>query len=153
MRKLLNNLYVSTQGSYLHREGETVVVEQERKKVLQLPIHTIGNILCFGNIMCSPSLLGLCAERDISVSFMTEYGRFIAALRGPVRGNVLLRREQYRKADDPDIVRNVAANIVTAKLSNSKVVLNRAYRDHNKKIDTDAIKDASATDKQSYSSS
>ena len=144
MRKLLNNLYVSTQGSYLHREGETVIIEQDHKKTLQLPIHTIGNIICFGNIMCSPQLLGLCAERDISVSFMTEYGRFLAAVRGPVRGNVLLRREQYRMADTPDVCRDISANIVTAKLANSKVVLKRAYRDHNEKIDTDKIKDASS---------
>ncbi len=144
MRKLLNNLYVSTQGSYLHREGETIVIEQEQKKVLQLPIHTIGNIVCFGNVMCSPPLLGLCAERDVSVSFMTEYGRFLAAVRGPVRGNVLLRREQYRKADNAAIVRDVAANIITVKLANSKVVLKRAYRDHNDKVDTEVLKGASS---------
>ena len=103
MRKLLNTLYVSTQGSYLRKEGETVVVEQKTKKVLQLPIHTLGGIVCFGNVLCSPFLLGFCAEKDISVSFMTEYGRFLAAVKGPVSGNVLLRREQYRKADDPHI--------------------------------------------------
>jgi CRISPR-associated protein Cas1 len=46
LRKLLNTLYVSTQGAYLRLEGETVVVEIEKEKRLQLPIHTIGGIVC-----------------------------------------------------------------------------------------------------------
>jgi len=143
MKKLLNNLYVSTQGSYLRKEGETVVIEQEQKKVLQLPIHTIGDIVCFGNILCSPFLLGLCGERNISISFLTEYGRFLASVRGPVSGNVLLRREQYRKADNPEITKEVSKNIILAKLSNTRVVINRAQRDHSKKINGKAIGEAS----------
>ena len=143
MRKLLNTLYVSTQGSYLRKEGETVVVEQETKKVLQLPIHTLGGIVCFGNVLCSPFLLGFCAEKDISVSFMTEYGRFLAAVKGSVSGNVLLRRQQYRKADDPPITKGVASNIIMAKVANSRTVINRAIRDHRDKTDTDKLKSVS----------
>lgn len=143
MRKLLNTLYVSTQGSYLRKEGETVVIEQETKKVLQLPIHTLGGIVCFGNVMCSPYLLGFCAEKDISVSFMTEYGHFLAAVKGPVSGNVLLRREQYRKADDLNITKNIASNIILAKVANSRTVLNRAIRDHQDKIDSDKLRSVS----------
>ena len=140
MRKLLNTLYVNTQGAYLHREGETVVVEIEREKKLQLPLHTIGGIVCSGNVLCSPFLLGTCAERDISISFMTEYGKFLASVRGPVNGNVLLRRAQYRSADDADAVKSIASYIVTAKLANSRVVLKRALRDHSDKLDNDALK-------------
>ena len=137
MRKLLNTLYVSTQGSYLRKEGETIVVEQKTKKVLQLPIHTLGGIVCFGNVLCSPFLLGFCAEKDISVSFMTEYGRFLAAVKGPVSGNVLLRREQYRKADDSHITRDISSHIIMAK------VANRTIRDHRDKTDVDKLKKAS----------
>ncbi|NQT57380.1 MAG: type I-C CRISPR-associated endonuclease Cas1 [Bacteroidetes bacterium] len=143
MRKLLNTLYVSTQGSYLRKEGETIIVEQKTKKVLQLPIHTLGGIVCFGNVLCSPFLLGFCAEKDISVSFMTEYGRFLAAVKGPVSGNVLLRREQYRKADDSHITRNVASHIIMAKVANSRTVINRVIRDHRDKADTDKLKNVS----------
>ena len=143
MRKLLNTLYVSTQGSYLRKEGETIVVEQETKKVLQLPIHGLGGLVCFGSVLCSPFLLGFCAERDVSVSFLTEYGRFLASVRGPVSGNVLLRREQYRKADDLRITREVSANIVSAKVANSRVTVNRTLRDHKTKVNRDAMKTAS----------
>jgi CRISP-associated protein Cas1 len=144
VRKLLNTLYVSTQGSYLRKEGETLVVEQETKKVLQLPIHGLGGLVCFGNVLCSPFLLGFCAERDVSVSFLTEYGRFLASVRGPVSGNVLLRREQYRKADDPLLTREIVANIVSAKIANSRVTMNRTVRDHKDKVDDNALRTASS---------
>jgi len=140
MRKLLNTLYVSSQGSYLHREGETVVVEQDKQQLLQLPIHTISSIVCFGNVLCSPFLLGFCAERDVSVSFLSEYGKFLASVRGPVSGNVLLRRQQYRMADDEQMTRGIAANIVSGKLANSRIVLNRTIRDHSAKVDAQVLK-------------
>ena len=144
MRKLLNTLYVSSQGSYLHQDGETVVVEREKVKVLQLPFHAIGGIVCFGNVLCSPFLLGSCAERDIGISFLSEHGRFLASVRGPVSGNVLLRRQQYRIADDPIATRNIAANIVSGKLANARVVLNRALRDHGERAESEALRGASA---------
>jgi len=143
MRKLLNTLYVSSQGSYLHQEGETVVVEREKQKVLQIPIHTISGIVCFGNVLCSPFLLGFCAERDVAVSFLSEHGRFLASVRGPVSGNVLLRRQQYRMADDEKITRGIAANVVSGKLANCRVVINRTVRDHANKVNEGALREAS----------
>lgn len=144
MRKLLNTLYVSSQGSYLRKEGETIVVERDGEKALQLPAHTIGGVVCFGNVLCSPFLLGYCAEKGIGVSFLSEHGRFLASVRGPVSGNVLLRRQQYRMADDPETTRSIAANIVAGKLVNSRVVMNRAVRDHAGKTDAAAVKSASS---------
>jgi CRISPR-associated protein Cas1 len=143
MRKLLNTLYVSSQGSYVHREGETIVVEREKEKVLQLPVHTLSGLVCFGNVWCSPSVLGLCAEHDIGVSFLTEHGRFIAAVRGPVSGNVLLRRKQYRMADDEEATRRIAANVICGKLANCRIVMNRTIRDHAGRMDAEAVRGAS----------
>ena len=143
MRKLLNTLYVSSQGSYLHKEGETVVVEREKQQVLQLPIHTIGSIVCFGNVLCSPFLLGFCAERGVAISFLSENGRFLASVRGPVSGNVLLRRQQYRMADDEQATLGIASNVVSGKLANSRVVINRTVRDHSAKVNAEALKKAS----------
>lgn len=139
MKKLLNTLYVRTQGAYLHKEGETVVIEVDHQKVLQLPLHSLAGIVCFGNVSCSPFLLGFCAEQDISVSFLSEHGRFLASFRGPVSGNVLLRRQQYRLADSASAAKDIASNIILGKLSNSRVVLNRAIRDHGDKIDVPRV--------------
>ena len=143
MKKHLNTLFVTTQGAYLSKEGETVVVRVEKETRLRVPIHTLGGIVCFGNVLCSPFLMGFCAERDVTISFLSNYGRFLARVQGPVSGNVLLRREQYRRADDMDMSAGIAKSILTGKLANSRAVLRRALRDHPEKIDRASVEEAS----------
>lgn len=130
---MLNTLYITTQGSYLHKEGETVVVRVEQENRLQLPIHTLSSIVCYGNVLCSPFLLGYCAENDVSVSFLTEYGRFLARVQGPVSGNVLLRREQYRRSDSNAASARIARMFVLGKVANARTIMKRAGRDHGDK--------------------
>lgn len=129
MRRLLNTLYVTTQGSYLRREGETVVVEVEKQVRLRLPLLNLGGIVCFGNVLCSPFLLGACAEAGVAVSFLTENGRHLADVTGQLSGNVLLRREQYRRADDPAASTALARAFIAGKLANTRHVLRRAARE------------------------
>src|ERR1039457_931022 len=102
MKQLLNTLYVTTQGAYLAKDGETVLVRVEEESRLRVPIHTLGSIVCFGRVSCSPALMGLCAEKGVALSFLTENGRFLARVEGPVSGNVLLRREDYRRAENDE---------------------------------------------------
>jgi len=143
MKKHLNTLFVTTQGAYLSKEGESVVVKVEKEILLRIPIHTIGGIVCFGNVLCSPFLMGFCAERDVAISFLTEYGRFMARVQGPVSGNVLLRREQYRRADDMNASAEMARAVLTGKLANCRTVLGRALRDHSDKLNVDEVREAS----------
>ncbi len=135
MKKLLNTLYVTTQGAYLSKEGECVLVSVERQVRLRLPVHTIGGIVCFGNVSCSPFLMGFCAEKDVGLSFLTENGRFLARIKGEVSGNVLLRRQQFRMADDEIISASVARSCLIGKIANSRTVLQRFLRDHGSDLD------------------
>lgn len=139
MKKHLNTLFVTTQGTYLAKEGETIVVKVEREVRVRLPIHTIGGIVCFGNVSCSPFLVGFCAENGVGISFLSEHGHFLARVQGPTSGNVLLRREQYRRADTPKASIDVARAVLTGKIANSRTVLQRALRDHADKLATDEI--------------
>ncbi len=129
MKHLLNTLYVTTQKAYLAREGETVLVRVEGETRLQVPIHTLGSIVCFGQVSVSPPLMGLCGERGVAISFLSINGRFLARVEGPVSGNVLLRREQYRRADDLPMAAELARAMVVAKIANCRTVLQRAIRD------------------------
>jgi CRISPR-associated protein Cas1 len=143
MKKLLNTLFVTTQGAYLSKEGETVTVKVDGEITLRVPVHTLGGIVCFGQVSCSPYLMGFCAESGVAISFLTENGSFLAKVQGPVSGNVLLRREQYRRADDLSASSEIAKAVLTGKISNCRTVLQRLLRDHAEKIDTDAISGAS----------
>lgn len=133
MKKHLNTLYVTTQNAYLFKEGQSVVVRVEKENRLRLPIHTLDGIVCFGAISMSPFLMHHCAENNVAVSFLSLYGKFLARIQGPVSGNVLLRREQYRVADHPEAAANIARNMLIGKIANARTVLRRALRDHGEK--------------------
>ncbi len=130
MNQHLNTLFVTTQGAYVAKAGQTVVVRVEGDVRLRVPLHNLGSITCFGNVSCSPYLLGACAQAGIAVSFLSENGRFLACVQGFTSGNVLLRREQYRRADDDASTNAIARTIVAAKISNARTVLLRAARDY-----------------------
>jgi len=142
MKKLLNTLFVTTQGAYLCHEGESVLVKVEQETRLRVPIHMLGGIVCFGQVMCSQPLMGLCGERGVLISYLTEHGRFLARVHGPVSGNVLLRREQYRRAERPEAAAALARAVVLGKVANCRTVLQRALRDHAEKTGRDEIGDA-----------
>lgn len=144
MKRLLNTLFVTTQGAYLCREGETVIVRVEREDRLKVPIHTLGGIVCFGQVSCSPPLMELCGERNVLISFLSEHGRFLGRVQGPASGNVLLRRAQFRCADDIAASAGIARSVVAAKAANCRTVLRRAARDHAGSADSAALLAASA---------
>ncbi len=139
MKHHLNTLFVTTQGSYLAKEGEAVLVRVENETKLRVPLHTLGGIVCFGQLSCSPYLLGMCGENGVAVTFMTEHGRFLARVNGFTPGNVLLRREQFRRADDPAASADIAGSVVLGKAANARTVLLRGARDHAGRGDGDAL--------------
>lgn len=130
MKKLLNTLFVTTEGAYLHKNRETVVVDIEKKTALQLPFLSLSNICCFGRISLSPQLMLACSQQGIGISFFSPYGRFQARVQGPQTGNVLLRRQQYRLTDDLEESAKVVRYIVAAKISNSRAVIQRMLRNN-----------------------
>lgn len=135
MRKLLNTIYVTSEDAWLRKDGENLVVETEGAERGRVPLHVIEGVVCFNRTGASPALLAACAEKAITVSFLTPYGRFLARMEGPRSGNVLLRRRQYRVADDCDQSVPVVRGIVTAKTANQRTVLLRALRDHGARMD------------------
>ncbi|MFD2334446.1 type I-C CRISPR-associated endonuclease Cas1c [Cohnella sp. GCM10020058] len=138
MRKLLNTLYVTSPGSYLSHEGDSVVLKIEDRPPFKIPIHNLESIVTFGYTGASPSFMHLCMERGVSLSFMRESGQFMGSVVGQARGNVLLRRRQYRIADGPEAVQ-YASRFVFGKIANSRTALSRGIRDHGEQIMSDKV--------------
>lgn len=138
MGKQLNTLYVTTEGAWLSKDGANIVMSVDHVERARLPVHMPESLVCFGRVLVSPPLLGYCAEQKITVSFLTTYGKFLARVEGPVSGNVLLRREQYRATDDRGRCVAIARNVLAGKLHNQRMVFGRGLRDHGDKLaDTD----------------
>lgn len=139
MKHLLNTIYVTTQGAFLNREGETVVVRVEQETKLQVPVASLEGIVCICGVGFTPQLMELCAEKGVSISFLTEQGNFMARITGPVSGNILLRKEQYRRADNPAGSAALARSFVLGKVSNCRAVLLRSARDSGDAGNTEAL--------------
>lgn len=129
MKQHLNTLFVTTEGAYLSKDGQAVAVRKDAKVLLRIPLHNLDGIVCFGRVGFSPSLAGACAQAGVRLSLLDPHGRFRAAVVGFTPGNVLLRREQYRVADDPDASCAIARQMVAAKIANCRNVLLRAARE------------------------
>lgn len=127
MKKLLNTVYVTTEGAALRLEGETLVAEIEGADKTRVPLHMLASVVVFGPVLLTPALIAACAERGITLVLLGRNGRFQARVEGPVSGNVLLRREQYRRADTPE---EIVRSFVLGKVSNQRAVLRRALRDY-----------------------
>ncbi len=140
MRKLLNTLYVTTPESYLARDGENVVIRVNNEDKFRIPIHNLEGIVCFGYPGASPRLMQLCSDNNVGLSFLTPHGKFLARVNGRVRGNVLLRRTQYRRADSPRESLEIAKSFITGKIVNCRTVLGRGIRDHGDVIDCDKVR-------------
>ena len=135
MKKLLNTLYVTIPETYLSLDGENVVVLKEKQELGRIPMHNIERIMTFGYMGVSPALMGKCVELGIELVFMTPYGKFLARVEGGINGNVLLRREQFRIADDKNRSLAIARNMIIGKIYNSRQVILRVLRDHELRVD------------------
>lgn len=142
MKQLLNTLFVTSEDIYLSVEGENVLANREREVIARYPLHTLQSIVSFSYSGASPALMGACAERNIGLAFCTPRGRFLARVSGESNGNVLLRREQYRIADDPGRSCEISRTMIFGKLSNGAASIQRTLRDHGPRVAGCGLEDA-----------
>jgi CRISPR-associated protein Cas1 len=142
MRQVLNTLYVMTPHAYVHLENDTLRIDVERQKKMQVPLHHLGSVVCFGNIMVSPALMHRCADDGISLVLLDDNGRFKARLEGGTSGNILLRQAQHRAAADKKIALAIARSVIAGKLRNSRQVLMRGARESDDEQDQKVLSQA-----------
>ena len=152
MKQLLNTLYVTSEDIYLSLDGENILANRAGQTVARYPLHTLQSIITFSYAGASPALMGACAERNISLAFCTPYGKFLARVGGETSGNVLLRRKQYRAADDPAESCEIAKNMILGKVYNAQHSIERTRRDHGMRIDAEKLAAASDQLKESFAS-
>ena len=148
MKKMLNTLYVTSEDSYLALDGENVVVYHAEKEVGRVPLHNLEGIVSFGYRGTSPALMGACAERNVSLCYISPQGKFLARISGRVKGNVILREQQYQASYDEEKSLEIAKNCILGKVYNARWVLERACRDYGLQIDVEKVKKASNDLKQ-----
>ncbi len=144
MKRLLNTLYVTSPNRYLSLDGENVVVLEAQEEIGRVPLHNLQSIVTFGYTGASPALMGTCAKRNIDLTFMSGSGKFLARVTGEEKGNVTLRKQQYRISENKEKSINIAKNFIFGKVYNTRWILERAVRDHSLRLDAERMKEKSA---------
>lgn len=148
MRPLRNVIYVQTQGAWIHKDGENLVMKVESETKARIPIHKLQGLVCFGQVTVSPYLMAHCAENGITITFLNQYGKFLARVEGPVSGNVLLRRTQHLTAVDLAKSMKIAQQFMVGKIYNQRAVLRRYLRDYGAGLDETARAEIEFADKR-----
>lgn len=127
MKKLLNTIYVTTEGAALRKDGENLVAEIDGAERSRVPLHMLSAVVVFGAIHISPPLMAALAQAGITLTLFGRNGRFEARVEGPTSGNILLRRAQYRACDRPE---EIVRSLLVGKIANQRAVLRRSLRDY-----------------------
>jgi CRISPR-associated protein Cas1 len=129
MNVQMNTLFVTAEGAYLHKDHATVMVKVNGETRAQVPLVHLASVVCFGRVSVSPDLMAALSEAGAHVAFFSTTGRFLARVEGMPGGNVLLRRQQFRAADDAARSLSIARAIVIGKVANTRAFLMHARRD------------------------
>lgn len=148
MRPLKNTLFVQTQGAWLNKQGENVVMNIDYEVKGRVPIHKLDAIVCFGQVSVSPALMAHCTDNAITITHLNKYGKFQARIEGAVSGNVLLRREQYRISDNPERFQPICHSIILGKVHNQRQVVRRYLRDYKSQLDENIVNQLETTQKR-----
>lgn len=143
MKHLLNTLYVTSNDAYLSLKNDNVVVQQGDITLGKIPLRSLESIMSFSYKGASPALMGKCAEFGVGLSFFSPYGRYYCSILGEKNRNVLLRREQFRFADDEDAALPFAQSFIVGKIYNCRWVLERTKRDHALRVNSERIAEQS----------
>lgn len=139
MKRILNTLFITKPNTRVSKDGESLLIKHEGRVILRTPVHILSGLVCLGKVYVTPQAMFHCVNNGVAVSFLSENGRFWGRVQGPVSGNVLLRRQQYKAADDPHMASGIARAVVAAKIANCRTVLRRAARSSTDPSDAQAL--------------
>lgn len=125
-----NTLYLTTPSAYVSRDHLNLKVEVEREVKLSVPIHHLESVCIFGQVALSSPALQLCWEHGVPVNYFSENGYLIGRWEGVPNTSVMLRRAQYRAADNPRATALIARQCVAGKLQNARQSLLRSAREN-----------------------
>lgn len=130
MEQMLNTLFVQTEGLLLSLEQENVVIKDNEKVLQRIPLHHLGSIAVFGRIILTSPLITKCVGDGRNIAYFDSIGRFQYRIEGPLSGNILLRRAQFRNYENKYKQVVTAKTIVIAKITNCRSNVMRIVREN-----------------------
>ncbi|QDT05864.1 CRISPR-associated protein Cas4/endonuclease Cas1 fusion [Rubripirellula lacrimiformis] len=121
--------YFSTQGMWIGKQGDLLQAKVEGKVVQEIRMNDINQINLFGNIQLSTQTIQTALGRDVPIGYFTQKGYFYGVSGGLGVKNILVRRQQFRLADDREFCLDIARALVHGKIRNQRTLLMRNHRE------------------------
>lgn len=121
-------VYITTAGSTLRKDGDALNIVDREGNATRVLSKDIGHIAVFGPSQVTSQALGGLLRQGVDFSHHTTTGTLLGITHALATRNVVLRRAQYRVADDPDACLTIARSLVVAKIRNQRTLLRRQLR-------------------------
>lgn len=123
-------LVVDEMGAAIHLTGERLLVRKEGEEVRSVRMRDLERLVLVGPVDLSTPAICALLDAGIETDFLSRDGRYRGRL-APAEGkNVLLRQQQFRRADDTAFCLGIARAILAAKLGSCRYVILRHHRNH-----------------------
>lgn len=122
-------VYFNTQGMWIGKQGDVLQAKADGKVVQEIRFNDINQVNLFGNIQLSTQAIQTAMGRDVPIAYFTQKGYFYGLGGGLGAKNILVRRQQFRLADDSAFCLDLACQIVHGKIRNQRTLLMRNHRE------------------------
>ncbi len=123
----LKPLYLNTQGLSVGKKSEMLEIKENGKVIQQIRMRDLNQVSLFGNIQISTQAMQALLESEIPLVMHSQHGYFYGMLQGTGLKNILLRRQQFRLADQADWCLRLAKQLVIGKIRNQRTLLMRNH--------------------------
>lgn len=125
----MTTVYVTEPRAFVRKQGRTLLVQLPDRSTTRLPLERVTDVICCGDVSLSGAALRELAEEGIGVGYVGPRGEWVGRWEPAEPKTIVLRRAQFRAADDAAVALAVARPMVAGKLRNCRALLLRARRD------------------------
>jgi CRISPR-associated protein Cas1 len=123
----LRPLYLNSQGLQVGKSGNVLKVKEGADVVQEVRIGETCQVSLFGNIQLTTQALHALCEHEVPIAYFSQAGWFYGITHGLGVRNIALRREQFRRGDDPDFCLRIARSLIAGKIRNQRTMLQRNH--------------------------
>lgn len=118
-------VYVREQNAVVRKQGELLRVTVGEDVLFTIPLANLEQLVLMGNAQLTTPAAILLLRTGVDVVFMSRYGKYRGRLVAMESKFAQLRHAQLRLCDDEGKCLHIATQIVTGKVNNQRVVLQR----------------------------
>jgi CRISPR-associated protein Cas1 len=122
------NIYVTTQGARIIREGRHLLVKKGEHTYHTLFVEKLKQVMLFGSITISPAARAMLLKHQVDTIFFRKDGRYVGRYATPEPKNIMLRRRQFTLLDNPEFGLTFCRTVVLGKLTSMTSLLMRISR-------------------------